>query len=93
MTAEDSPTARRLLDAEVPDCVVTDLIMPGESGFSLISYMKRSKFHEKIPVIVTSVMEAEAEAAKLGADAYLTKPFQSKELVDLVTRMAAGTGR
>jgi len=88
VVAKDVPTAKKLLLSEIPDIVVTDLMMPEESGFSLISYLKDNAATKGTPIIVTSVMESENEVAQQGATAFLPKPFTADELVDLITQLA-----
>jgi len=79
--AADAGEARRKLEGLNFDLLVLDVMMPGESGLSLT----RSIAHEKdIPVILlTARSEAESRIAGLeaGADDYLAKPFDPRELV------------
>jgi len=89
MTAEDSPTARGLLASEVPDLIITDIMMPGESGFSLLTTVRESPAFNHIPVIVVSAMDAENEVMDQGAAAYLSKPFQAKELLEAVGKLVS----
>ena len=71
----------RLLDDERPDLLLLDVMMPGESGLSLTRSIAADK---QIPVILlTARSEAESRIAGLeaGADDYLAKPFDPRELV------------
>jgi twitching motility two-component system response regulator PilH len=86
--AKDVPTAKKLLLSEIPDIVITDLMMPEESGFSLISYLRENPATKNTPIIVTSVMESENEVMQQGAEAFLPKPFSADEPVDLVSQLA-----
>lgn len=68
---------------ELPDIVLTDLMLPYASGLEVVSAVKTIQ-SKKIPVIVYSTMGQEhiiEEAFKLGADDYVTKPFNLVELV------------
>ena len=89
VTAQDAPEARKLLAAEMPDLIITDLMMPGESGFSLLTSVKQDSAFSEIPVIVTSVMDAESDVLRQGADAYLPKPFEPKELVEMANQLTS----
>jgi two-component system alkaline phosphatase synthesis response regulator PhoP len=85
--AKDVPQARKLLLSEIPDVIVTDIMMPDESGFSLIKYIREKSGIKTTPIIVTSVMDSEAEIFQQGADAYLPKPFTPEELIKMVNDM------
>ena len=82
--AKDVPQARKLLLSEIPDVIVTDIMMPDESGFSLIKFIRENSGIKNTPIIVTSVMDSEAEIFQQGADAYLPKPFTPEELIKMV---------
>jgi two-component system alkaline phosphatase synthesis response regulator PhoP len=83
--AKDVPNARKLLLSEIPDLIVTDIMMPDESGFSLIKYVRENSGIKNTPIIVTSVLDSESEIFQQGADAYLPKPFTPEELIKMVT--------
>ena len=83
--AKDVPQARKLLLSEIPDIIVTDIMMPEESGFSLIKFIRENSGIRNIPIIVTSVLDSEAEIFQQGADSYLPKPFTPEELIKMVT--------
>ena len=83
--AKDVPNARKLLLSEIPDVIVTDIMMPEESGFSLIKFIRENSGIRNIPIIVTSVLDSESEIYQQGADAYLPKPFTPEELIKMVS--------
>ena len=67
----------------VPDAIITDLIMPEMNGYDLCRAVRNSKQLNHIPVILLSVLNSNEERIKgleAGADAYLCKPFNSREL-------------
>ncbi|CAD7024035.1 DNA-binding response regulator [Pseudorhizobium endolithicum] len=79
--AADAAEARRKLDGLQYDLIILDVMMPGESGLSLTESLYRDK---KTPVILlTAKAEADSRIAGLeaGADDYLSKPFDPRELV------------
>jgi DNA-binding response OmpR family regulator len=88
ITAEDGKSAMDKIKSELPQLVITDIMMPYVSGLEIVSYIKNCD--SKIPVIVLSAMGQEKtvlEAFNLGADDYMTKPFSPNELVIRVKRL------
>lgn len=70
-----------------PDLIILDIMMPEVDGFEILRMLKGDEETRDIPVIVLTVrnMEEDVRKAKsLGADIYMTKPFQPSELVDAV---------
>jgi two-component system alkaline phosphatase synthesis response regulator PhoP len=87
--AADGPAALLLLNAingRGPDAVVLDIMMPGIDGIEVCRQIN----HSAVKVIMLSARddaETRDEAAKAGADAYLTKPFSAIELLDAVEKL------
>ena len=79
--AESAAAARSLLGSEAPDLVLLDIMMPGEDGLSLCRHLIETRH---LPVIL---LTAKGEAMdrivglEIGADDYVTKPFEPRELV------------
>lgn len=68
----------------VPDLVITDLMMPIKNGFEVCQTIKSNRITDHIPVIMLTAKSDTAsklEGLKLGADAYLEKPFDERELL------------
>ncbi|ABB56886.1 response regulator transcription factor [Synechococcus elongatus] len=85
--AADAKEALNKVSQFKPDVVVTDVVMPGMSGFELCRSLKKNPETEKLPVIVCSSKNQEIDrlwAMKQGADAYVIKPFQQEDLVKAV---------
>lgn len=81
-TASDASEARDLLAVLVFDLIVLDVMMKGETGIAFLQWLRKIK--NSVPVLLlTAQGEAENRIVGLeaGADDYLTKPFQPKELV------------
>jgi two-component system, chemotaxis family, response regulator PixH len=73
------------------DAIVTDVVMPGMSGFELCRALKRNPKTEKVPVLICSSKNQEIDrlwAMRQGADAYLTKPYTRDELVRAIKSVA-----
>lgn len=84
----DGREALNALEQHSPDLVITDILMPVTSGLELISIIKSGS--EDLPVIVLSGIGEEdtvMEAFKLGADDFITKPFNPTELAVRVKRL------
>ena len=75
-----------------PDCVVLDIVMPEVSGFALFGQLRETCETNDIPVLFLSALSTAADRVqglRLGANDYLTKPFEPEELVLRVERMTA----
>lgn len=86
-TADGGEAALALISRQRPDCVVTDLKMPGMDGLALIEAIR--KLDEDLPVILMTAfgtIETAVKAMKLGAFDYVTKPFDGDELLITVKR-------
>jgi two-component system, OmpR family, KDP operon response regulator KdpE len=80
-TANDPEEALRLFEEWDPDLVITDLMMPGMSGIDLARAIRRKN---RTPILVLSFRDqehAKVEALDVGADDYVTKPFNIQELL------------
>jgi len=81
--AYDGLEALSKLEGELPDAVVLDIIMPKMDGFEVLSRMKADPEKETIPVILLTSRNETPDKVKgldTGADDYVTKPFNPKEL-------------
>jgi adenylate cyclase len=85
--AVDGPMALALTRSEMPDLVLLDVTMPGMSGFDVCALLKSDTLTSHIPIIIlTALNEADnrVRGLSLGADDYLTKPFNARELIQRV---------
>jgi two-component system, NtrC family, response regulator len=81
LTAADGEQGLLLFDEKTPDLVITDLKMPGITGFQVLESIKARS--PRIPVMVLTAfgaVDTAVEAMKLGAYDYVTKPFNRDEL-------------
>jgi CheY-like chemotaxis protein len=94
ITVSDGQQAIEKLDEVVPDIVLADVYMPGLNGYQVCEYIKRTERLQHIPVmLLVGSFEPfdEAEARRVGADDYLTKPFQSiRTLIGKVGTLLSG---
>jgi two-component system phosphate regulon response regulator OmpR len=82
-TADNAADARAKLRAVNPDLMVLDVMMPGESGLDLTDSLRREQGHE-LPVLMLTARGAPEDRIagfEAGADDYLGKPFDPRELV------------
>ncbi|HKX15415.1 MAG TPA: ATP-binding protein [Propionibacteriaceae bacterium] len=82
--AADAETALTLLDDNPPDLVITDVMLPGQSGLDVLTVLRQDERMARLPVVVLTA-RADAESAiaafAAGADDFVVKPFNSAELV------------
>ena len=79
--AKDADQARRILDGLVFDLIIMDVMMPGEDGVSLTQYLREK---ENTPILLLTAKGETVDRIKgleAGADDYLVKPFEPKELL------------
>jgi CheY-like chemotaxis protein len=95
VTVADGQQALDKLDEIIPDIVLADIFMPAPNGYEVCEHIKRSERFRHIPVmLLVGSFEPfdEAEARRVGADDYLTKPFQSiRALVGKVRDLMSGS--
>lgn len=104
--AENGVAAIQMTRTLRPALVILDIMMPDLTGFDVIRVLKNDPETASIPIVVVSVVEDRERGLRLGAGAYLTKPFAPEALVArvesllaqrrpsilLVSRDAAGVG-
>ncbi|HEY6976376.1 MAG TPA: response regulator [Chitinophagaceae bacterium] len=84
----DARDALQSLETFKPDLIITDIVMPFTSGLELISIIRSSGI--KTPILVLSAFDEEEtvlEALSLGANDFITKPFNNAELSMRVKRL------
>jgi len=69
--------------------VLLDIKMPQINGLDVLKHLKKTNPHTKV-VIVSGYksVETAAEASRIGADDYITKPFEKKEVLEIVEKIA-----
>ena len=85
-TCFEVDSALKALKEEAPDLVISDVVMPGKSGFELCDAIKGDLQLCHIPVILVTAMaqvSSQVEGLEKGADAYVTKPFDPAYLLAL----------
>ena len=83
--AADGEEGLERAQVEHPDVVISDIMMPRRDGLQLLSDLKRDPGTHDLPVILLSAKAQKNEVQQgldLGADDYITKPFDPLELID-----------
>lgn len=91
--AQDGEEAINKIRAEMPDLVLLDVMMPKRNGFEVCQEVKSDPALQSIRVLMLTAKGRDTEVTKglaLGADAYMTKPFSTKELVEKVRSLLSG---
>jgi len=82
--ASDAETARRLVQAALPDLVLLDWMLPAMSGIDFARLLRSDARTRQLPIIMLTARAEERdkiEGLEIGADDYVTKPFSPRELV------------
>lgn len=92
-TADNGDAAVEALERNRPDIVLTDIYMPGRSGFAVCEYIKSNPQLSHIPVILlVGIFEPfdQEEASRARCDGVLTKPFETQQLIHMVEELLHG---
>lgn len=90
--ARDGAEALERMHSFQPDLVLLDVMMPVLNGFEVCQKIRENSTWNAVKIVMLSAKGRESEVSKglaLGADAYITKPFSTRELVDRVAAMMA----
>ena len=88
--AKDGAEAVDKIRAERPDLVLLDVMMPKKTGFEVCQEIRADADVASTKILMLTAKGRDTEMAKglaLGADAYMTKPFSTKELVGEVKKL------
>jgi two-component system phosphate regulon response regulator PhoB len=82
--ASDSATAQKEIDAVLPDLILLDWMLPGESGLTLARRWRTDERTKAVPIIMLTARGDEVDRVAgldAGADDYMAKPFSTKEML------------
>ena len=89
ISAVDGEEGLIKIDSEKPDLVILDVILPRKNGFQICRQIKTQPETKNIPVILLTSRSQDSDkfwGMKQGADEYMTKPFNSEELLAAIKR-------
>lgn len=95
VSAMDGAEALRLAQANSPDLIVLDLMLPEVDGLEVCKILRRNPATSTIPIVMLTAKAGEIDrilGLELGADDYMTKPFSPRELVLRVRRLLVRGG-
>jgi len=84
--------ALKMLPQQEYDLIITDINMPDINGLELINFIRSNARYKQIPIIIVSTERSEEDKKRgmaLGATAYVTKPFKSVELQEIIKKTLA----
>lgn len=92
--ATDGVEALAILPTISPDIVVLDIVMPKMNGYEVCRNIKSDPKTKHLPVLICSSKGEDFDrywGMKQGADAYIAKPFQPKELIATIKQLLKGS--
>ena len=95
LVAMDGQEALKKAQTESPQLIILDLMLPKMNGYEVCTMLKQDARYQGIPIIMFSAKAQEKDerlGRECGANAYVRKPFQAKELLDQVRALLPGNG-
>jgi CheY-like chemotaxis protein len=92
LEAEDGSQAVNVASTEKPDLILMDIMMPKMDGYSSCYALKSKPATRSIPIIMLTAIDLRLNlqlSREIGADGYITKPFNSRDLLDNITQVLA----
>ncbi len=88
--AGDGVDGLKKLQQDVYNLIITDINMPVMDGLKLVSLIRKDELHKDIPIVIITTEggnEDRERAMALGANAYLTKPIQAPQVLQVVKQL------
>ena len=92
--AQNGQQALDMMLDDAPDVLVLDIMMPQMDGYSVLKELKSSGIKEQMKILILTAKTSESDwvrGYKLGADSYLTKPFDTDELINAIEDLLSST--
>lgn len=93
MEAEDGAMGLDLARSQDPDLIILDVMLPKMEGYKVARLLKFDEKHRKTPIIMLTARSQQSDketGLKVGAEAYLTKPFEPGELLESIATLLSG---
>ncbi len=90
LSAGDGQTGLDMARKEKPDLIILDLMLPKMDGYKVCRILKFDERYKKIPIIMFTARAQDQDkklGQEVGADAYITKPFDSRVLLDKISAL------
>ena len=92
LTANNGEDALQIIQTELPNLVFLDVMMPKMNGYEVCQAVKQDPTLEKVYIVILTAKGQELDRQRgeqVGADLFMTKPFDPDELVDLAGKVLA----
>ncbi len=86
----DGEAAVRRLRSDPPDIMILDVMLPRLNGFEVLKLVKTDQILKSLPVIILTAKGQAHDrelAEQIGADAFITKPFSNRDIIDQIGRL------
>ena len=93
LTAEDGAAGVEMAKANVPDLILMDVVMPNLNGFQATRAISKEAATAHIPIVLVTTKHQETDKVwgmRQGAKAYITKPFNESQLIEVINSLLAG---
>jgi twitching motility two-component system response regulator PilH len=93
LTAEDGAAGVEMAKANVPDLILMDVVMPNLNGFQATRAISKEAATAHIPIVLVTTKDQETDKVwgmRQGAKAYITKPFNENQLIEVINGLLAG---
>ncbi len=93
LTAEDGAAGVESAKAEKPDLILMDVVMPNLNGFQATRAISKDTATSHIPIVLVTTKDQETDKVwgmRQGAKAYITKPFNETQLVEVINGLLGG---
>ena len=90
LSATDGQAGLDMACNKNPDLIILDVMLPKIDGYKICRMLKFDERYKKIPIIMFTARVQDQDkklGQEVGADAYITKPFDSKELLDKISAL------
>ena len=96
VTAQDGAAALNAAAAQTPDLVLLDVMLPHIDGFEVCRQMRANALLKNTRIMMVTARGRESEVEhglSVGADAFLAKPFSTRELMEKIRSLLASSGK
>lgn len=92
LLAMDGQVGLTMAQAEKPDLIILDLMLPTLNGYEVCTMLKQDTRHQQIPIVIFTAKTQEKDekmAVGCGANGFVRKPFRAQELIEKVRALLA----